>query len=163
MRDRRLLVVAVALALVFAVVWVWRAAGDEATSRSPVAAGQTGRLGAASYRLASLQALERTTGRYDQLLVPEPGAVLVVARIEYNATGIKTFFPCTFELVAGESTWRSEFGYIPPQPADSSCRQNTTGTVAVVFEVPVGALDQVEGVAVVNPGGTTPLLLGRPA
>ena len=136
MRDRRLLVVAVTLALVFSVAWLWRAAGDATSPRNPVPAGQTGRLDAVSYRLVSLQSLERTTTRYDNPVVPAQGAVLVLARIDYDAVGTRTSFGCTFELVAGETTWRSEFGYTPPEPDGGSCESDTAGTVAVLFEFP---------------------------
>jgi hypothetical protein len=163
MRDRHLLVVAIALALVFSGAWVWRAAGDGTSPRSPVPAGGTGRLDAVTYRLASLQTLGRTTTRYDNPVVPAQGAVLVLARIEYDAVGTPTYFPCTFELVAGETAWRSEFGYTPPEPDGGSCDRNTAGTVAVLFDIPARYLAQVQGVGVTNPGGTEPLLLGRPA
>ena len=163
MRDRRLLVVAVTLALVFSGAWLWRAAGDGASQRNPVPAGQTGRLDAVTYRLASLQSLERTSTRYDNPVVPAQGAVLVLARIDYDAVGTPTYFPCTFELVAGETTWRSEFGYTPPEPDGGSCERNTAGTVAVLFEIPARYLEQVQGVGITNPGDTAPLLLGRPA
>jgi hypothetical protein len=163
MKDRRLLVIAVAIALVFSVAWLWRAAGDQATHRTPVPAGQAGRLGAVSYRLISLQALDRTATRYDEPAVPPAGAVLVLARIHYDAAGTKTFFSCTFELVAGETAWRSEFGYSPPEPDSASCDPNTAGTVAVLFEVPARFVEQVRGVGVQNPGGAEPLLAGTPA
>lgn len=163
MRDRRLLIAAVTLALVFSGAWLWRAAGDGTSPRNPVAAGQTGRLDAVTYRLASLQSLERATTRYDNPVVPARGAVLVLARIAYDAVGTRTYFPCTFELVAGETTWRSEFGYFPPEPDAGSCERNTAGTVAVLFEIPARYLEQVQGVGVTNPGGTEPLLLGRTA
>ena len=104
MRDRRLLVVAVTLALVFSGAWLWRASRDGTSRRNPVPAGQTGRLDAVTYRLASLQSLERTATRYDNPVVPAQGAVLVLARIDYDAVGTPTYFPCTFELVAGETT-----------------------------------------------------------
>jgi hypothetical protein len=162
MSDRRLLLIAVAIALIFSGGWLWRAAGDGATPRHPVPAGQAGRIDDVSYRLVSLQALERTATQYDDPIVPPPGAVLVLARIDYDAIGTRTFFSCTFELVAGEATWGSEFGYFPPDPDSASCDPNATGTVAVVFEVPARYLDQVQGVGVVNPGGTEELLVGRP-
>ncbi len=163
MKDRRLLAVAAIVALVFSVAWLWRAAGDEATDRTPVPAGQAGRVGAVTYRLDTLQALERTPTRYDTPVVPVDGAVLVLARIHYDAAGTTGLFGCTFELVAGESTWRSEFGYFPPDPDSASCDPNTAGTVSVLFEVPASAVEQVQGVAVVNRGGTQPLLTGKPA
>jgi len=94
--------------------------------------------------------------------VPAPDAVLVLARIDYGAVDTRTYFGCTFELVAGETTWRSEFGYTPPEPDSGSCDRNTAGTVAVLFEIPTRYLEQVEGVAVTNPGATEPLLVGRP-
>jgi len=162
MRDRRLLVVAVTLALVFSVAWLWRAAGDGATQRDPVPSGQAGRLDAVTYRLVSLQSLERTTTRYEKPVVPAPGAVLVLARIDYDAVGTRTFFGCTFELVAGDTTWRSEFGYTPPEPDSGGCDPDTAGTVAVLFEIPARQLELVQGVGVANPGGTEPLLVGRP-
>ncbi len=163
MRDRRLLIVAVALALVFSAAWLWRAAGDEATDRIPVPAGQSGRLEAVTYRLVSLQALTRVPTRYAEPVVPVDGAVLVLARIHYDAAGTTTFFSCTFELVAGESAWRSDFAYSPPEPDSSSCDPNTAGTVAVVFEIPTHSVEEVQGVAVANPGGSEPLLVGTPA
>ncbi|HEY3337856.1 MAG TPA: hypothetical protein VGK18_05100 [Propionicimonas sp.] len=162
MRDRSLLVVAVSLALVFSVSWLWRAAGDEATPRTPVAAGETGRLGAVTYRLVSLQAVERATTLFDDAVVPVQGAVLVLARIDYDAVGTSTFFACTFELVAGETTWRSEFGYSPPEPDSSTCDRNAAGRVAVLFEIPAHMVNQVQGVGVTNPTGAEPLLVGRP-
>ena len=163
MRDRRLLVVAVTLALVFSGAWLWRASRDGTSRRNPVPAGQTGRLDAVTYRLASLQSLERTATRYDNPVVPAQGAVLVLARIDYDAVGTPTYFPCTFELVAGETTWRSEFGFTPPEPDGGSCERNTAGTVAVLFEIPARYLEQVQGVGITHPGDTAPLLLGRPA
>ncbi len=163
MRDRRLLVVAVTLALVFSGAWLWRAAGDGTSPRNPVPAGETGRLDAVTYRLATLQSLERATTRYDNPVVAAQGAVLVVARIDYDAVGTLTNFGCTFELVAGETTWRSEFGYSPPEPDGGSCDRNSAGTVAVLFEIPARYLAQVQGIGVSNPGGAEPLLLGRPA
>ncbi len=75
MRDRRLLVVAVTLALVFSGAWLWRAAGDGTSPRNPVSTGQTGHLDAVTYRLASLQSLDRTTTRYDNPVVPGGGAI----------------------------------------------------------------------------------------
>ena len=163
MRDRRLLVVAVALALVFSAAWLWRAADDQSTSRTTVPAGQTGRLGAVTYRLDSLQTLARTPTRYDEPVIPADGAVLVLARISYDAAGTTTFFSCTFELVAGDTTWSSEFGYFPPEPDSSSCPPDTAGTVAVLFEIPARSVQQVQGIAVANPGGTQPILSGTPA
>ena len=163
MKDRRLLVVAVAVALVFSVAWLWRAAADEGTARTPVPEGQAGRLGAVSYRLVSLQALDRTPTRYDEPMVPPAGAVLVLARIHYDAAGTTTFFGCSFELVAGETAWRSEFSYSPPEPDSASCDPDTAGTVAVLFEIPARFVEQVQGVGVQNPGGAEPLLTGTPA
>ena len=162
MRDRRLLIIAVALALVFSAAWLWRATGDQTTARTAVPSGQPGRLGAVTYRLDSLQALDRAPSRYEPV-VPTEGAVLVLARISYDAAGTTTFFSCTFELVAGETTWRSDFGYFPPEPDSATCDPDTAGTVAVLFEVPARYAPQVEGVAVANPGGTEPLLSGTPS
>lgn len=163
MRPRTLLLVAVTISLVFAAAWLWRAAGDEAKPRHPVAAGQVGRVDTATYRLVSLEALERIKGDYDRLMVAEPDAVLVLARIDVDGSATDAFIPCTFELVAGELTWASEFGYFPPPPAQATCERGAAGTVAVVFEVPERFLDQVQGVAVPNPSGPAVLLLGRPA
>lgn len=163
MSSRRLLTLAVTTALVFAAAWLWRAAVDDAKPRHPVAPGQVGRVDAATYRLVSLEASDRIQGAYDRLIVAEPDAVLVLARIDVDATGADDLVPCTFQLVAGELVWASEFGYVPPEPATSSCERGAAGTVAVVFELPARYLDQVEGVSVPRPSGPEELLLGRPA
>lgn len=124
--------------------------------------GQAARLDAVTYRLVTLQSSERTTTRYEKPIVPAEGAVLVLARIDYDAIGTRTYFGCTFELVAGDTTWRSEFGYSPPEPDSAGCDRDAAGTVGVLFEIPARYLGQVRGVGVAGTAGTEPLLLGRP-
>jgi hypothetical protein len=162
MRDRRLLVVAVALALVFSAAWLWRAAGDGVTERVAVPDGASTTADGVVYRLASLRTSERVTSGAASQIVATRGATLVVATVRYDATMQTGDVYCGFALVAGEATWEPEFGWLPPEGQASFCDSGSAGTVTALFEVPQGFLDQVQGILVTNPGGASPLLLGRP-
>jgi hypothetical protein len=161
MKDGKLLGAAIAVALVFSTGWLWRAAGDAVPDRALVAPGATAQVGGVEYRLRSLTAAERFPTGSDQPVVAVTGAVLVLAQVDYDATGVGSVY-CSFELVAGETTWGAEFGYYPPEGGSVSCALKETGTVSALFEVPSAFLAQVQGVGVINPDGTEPILPGRP-
>lgn len=162
MNDRKLLAVAIAVALVFATGWLWRAAGDAVPDRSLVAPGGAATVDGVEYSLRSLTSSERVTTGTDRPVVAVSGAVLVLAEVDYDATGAAGSVYCSFELVAGETTWGAEFGYYPPEGGSVSCDPGKTGTASALFEVPRSFLTQVQGVGVINPGGTEPILPGRP-
>ena len=162
MNDRKLLGVAIAVALVFATGWLWRAAGDDVTDRALASPGAIATVRGIDYRLRSLTSSERVTTGSDREVVAVTGAVLVLAEVDYDATGSTGSVYCSFELVAGETTWGSEFNYSPPQGVSLWCDPGKSGTVSALFEVPRTFLAQVQGVGVINPGGTEPILLGRP-
>jgi hypothetical protein len=162
MNDRKLLAVAIAVSLVLATGWLWRAAGDAAPQRSAVAPGAPASVDGVDYRLRSLTSGDRVTTGSDRPTVAVNGAVLVLAEVDYDATRAAGSVYCSFELVAGDTTWSSEFGYYPPGDGSVSCDPGRTGTVSALFEVPRAFLAQVQGVGVINPGGTEPLLPGHP-
>lgn len=163
MKDRRLVVAAILAAVVFVSVWLWRAAGDGEQFLSPLPAGQTATVDGVDYKLVSLLASEQVTAGSGEV-VAEDGAVLVLARLEYDATAHSGSLYCSFELVAGELHWRPEFGYYPAEPDSISCTVGESGTVSALFEVPKKLLAAVQGVAVLDPaGGPAPVLAGRPA
>jgi hypothetical protein len=162
MNDRKLLAVAIAVALVFATGWLWRAAGDAAPDRAVVTPGAAATVGGVDYRLRSLTAGERFPTGSDRAIVAVDGAVLVLAEVDYDASGSAGSVYCSFELVAGDTTWGAEFGYYPPEDGSISCGPGKTGTVSALFEVPRAFLAQVQGVGVINPDGTEPVLAGRP-
>ena len=162
MNDRKLLGVAIAVALVFATGWLWRAAADAVPDRSQVSAGAPASVDGVEYRLRSMTSSDRVTTGSNRQTVAVSGAVLILAEVDYDATGATGSVYCGFELVAGESTWDAEIGYYPPKGGSISCDRGKTGTVSVLFEVPGGFLDRIQGVGVVNLGGTEPILPGRP-
>ena len=162
MNDRKLLGVAIAVAVVVATGWLWRAAGDDVTDRAPAPVGAVATVKGVGYSLRSLTSGERVATGSDRPLVAVSGAVLVLAEVDYDATGAAGSVFCSFELVAGEITWGQEFGYYPPEGASVSCDPGKTGTVSALFEVPRAFLAQVQGVGVINPEGIEPILPGRP-
>jgi len=162
MRDRRLLIVAVALALVFAVTWLWRAAGDGVTDRVEVGAGASTTVDGVIYRLESLRTSDRVTSGAADQIVATRGATLVLATVTYDATAATTPVYCNFELVAGDANWDPEMGWTPPEGEAAFCDSGSTGSVSALFEVPQGFLSRVQGVGITNPDGALPLLLGRP-
>ena len=162
MNDRKLLGVAIAVALVFATGWLWRAAGDAVPDRSRVSAGAPASLDGVEYRLRSMTSGERVTTGSDRPTVAVRGAVLILAEVDYDATGATGSTFCSFELVAGDTTWDAEAGYYPPEGGSISCDPGQTGTVSALFEVPRTFLAQVEGVGVINLAGTEPVLPGHP-
>ncbi|MGV8907502.1 MAG: hypothetical protein ACOH1Y_00825 [Propionicimonas sp.] len=162
MIDRKLLGVAMAVAVLFATGWLWRAAYDDVSDRALVSDGATATVKGVDYRLRSLTSSDRVTTSSDRPLVAVSGAVLVLAEVDYDSTGAGGSVFCSFELVAGETTWDQEFGYFPPDDGSVSCDPGKTGTVSALFEVPRALLAQVQGVGVINTDGTEPILPGRP-
>lgn len=161
MKDARLVLAAVLAAAVFVSVWLWRAAGDEAKFQDPLPSGQSATVDGVDYRLVSLLA-SKGVPMGSRQMVAEDGAVLVLARLSYDATAHTGDFYCSFELVAGELHWHSDFGYYPPEPDSISCGQGESGTVSALFEVPEKLLAQVQGVAILAPDGQpAPVLGGR--
>jgi hypothetical protein len=163
MRDRRLLVVAVTVALVFSIAWFWRAASDGVPDRVQVPEGTPASVGGVAYSLESLQATDRIASGAFAELVAVKGATLVRATVRYDASTVSEPVYCSLKLVAGETTWDAELGWVPPKGESSSCDSNTAGAVSAVFEVPQGFLGSVQGIEVINPDGADPVLLGRPA
>lgn len=162
MKDIRLLVAALLAAVVFASVWLWRAGGDGPRFEGPLPAGQAATVDGVEYRLVSLLAGEQVPVGSGQV-VAEDGAVLVLARLRYDATRHSGSLYCSFQLVAGDLHWRPEFGYYPAEPETASCVERDAGTVSALFEVPARLLAQVEGVAVMAPDGQpAPVLGGSP-
>jgi hypothetical protein len=86
----------------------------------------------------------------------------VTVTVTYDATATTAPVHCSLELVAGEASWDPEMDWIPPRGEVAFCDSGSAGTVAAVFEVPEAFLSRVQGVGVSNPGGASPLLLGRP-
>ena len=162
MKGRRLLIVAVALALVFSFAWLWRAAGDGVTDRVAVPEGSSATVNGVVYRLQSLRTSDRVPSGTAGQVVATRGAALVEATVTYDATGQAGDVYCSLELVAGETSWQPERGWLPPEGLASFCDSGSGGTVTALFEVPRGFLAAVQGVGVTNPGGTSPLLLGSP-
>lgn len=163
MSSRRLLVIALTVALVFTVGWLWRAADADATGYRRVPAASTALIGNLAVRLSSLRFSTSVNGSYGQRVLPVPGAVLVLARVDYDATAEVGGGYCQVLLVAGDATWEPEFGFSPPEPDDSTCEPGSRGTMTVLFEVPDSFRGRIEGVAVAagDEDGAT-LLEGRP-
>lgn len=163
MRDLRKLAVAVVLAAVFAAGWLWRAAGDGVEQRTFLPAGQFAGVDGVKYRLATLRISRQVASGYSDQITPAPGAVLVLARLDYDASTHSGNLYCSFELVAGELAWDQLFGFAPTEPDSTSCTAGSAGTVSALFEVPEKFLDQIQGVEVVPPGGVAaPVLIGQP-
>ncbi len=161
--DHRLLAVAVAVAVLFGAGWLWRAADDRITRTELVPAGEPVQLDRVEYRLASLATPGSVPSGFDELVTPLPDAVLVLARIDYDATARTEPLYCGFQLVAGELIWKPHRDYYPADPDTGSCAAGRAGTATVLFEIPQHLLGQVQGVGVL-PGDDRPLpvLQGRP-
>ncbi|MCA0294283.1 MAG: hypothetical protein LCH96_03015 [Actinobacteria bacterium] len=163
MTSRRILVIALAVAVLFSLGWVWRSAAEEAPGYRRVPEGSTALVGDIAVRLLSLRLTTSVTGRFDDHLAPVAGAVLVLARVDYDATAHTGELYCQLRLVAGDASWDAEFAYSPPEPDASSCEAGSRGTVTVLFEVPESFVGRLEGVAVaVGADGGSTLLEGRP-
>ncbi len=161
MSGRRLLVVAVTVALAFTVAWLWRGSGDRVTDRLAVADGASATVGGISYRLESLRTSDRVASGLAGQVVATGGATLVVASVTYDATRATGDAYCRLELVAGDVSWDPESGWLPPETASSFCGSGEAGTVSALFEVPNTFLTRIQGIGITNPDGASPLLLGR--
>jgi hypothetical protein len=162
MSPRRLLVIALSAALAFTVAWLWRAAGDDRTDYQLVPPGAAVAFGQAGWHLTGLRVSTSVTDRYGTEHTPVDDAVLVLATLDYDATGRTEKLYCGFSLVAGDASWESETGFFPAEPRTWSCDAGTKGTIAALFEIPKTYLSRVQGVAVNVGVSPIPLLEGVP-
>ena len=161
MNDRELLGVAIAVALVFATGWLWRAAGDDVTDRALVPVGAAAAVKGVDYRLRSLTSGERVGTGSDRHSSPSAAPCWSLPR--WTTTPPELPEVCS----AVSRSWpgrRPESGVrlLPTWGRLGFLRSRQGGTVSALFEVPRAFLAQVQGVGVINPEGTEPILPGRP-
>lgn len=155
---RRLLAVAVAIAVLTSAAWLWVASGDGKVSYHPVAAGQAFSAGTATWKLVQLHSMQELPDGSR----PVNGAVYVIADVEADLTGFAADGFCTWRLRAGEYEFEPTIGYFPSGPAVfSRCEPGTSGVVSTAFEVPAKLVDQVDGVVLGIPTQSNVLLAGR--
>ena len=93
----------------------------------------------------------------DETIQPAPGAVFLAVGINYVLTN-DTGYSCTWELLGDDRSWGRTYRFMPwdidpefeygcpsadPSP-DSPEALETSGFIAVVFEVPQSALPEIE-------------------
>ncbi len=155
---RGLLAVAVAIAILTSVAWLWVAQGDGKVSYHPVPAGQVFASGGGAWKLVRLRSVAALPGG----LWPVGGAVYVIADVEADLVDLPASGSCAWRLRAGEYEFESVNSYLPTGTGVSGqCQPGTKGIVSTAFQVPAKLVDQVDGVVLSVPTQRNVLLAGR--
>lgn len=117
----------------------------------------------ATFKLTHLRATPKATDKYGQELAALPNAVLIIATVSYDASGVSNpDFTCSFRLRAGEIQWSpDESRFTPPPPEVAFCEPGQVGTITTLFQVPSSVLNQVDGLIVVDSSGPLQVLAGQ--
>jgi hypothetical protein len=157
-RQRELLAVALAVAVLVGAGWLWVAAGDGRADYPTVPAGQAYHAGGATWTLTRLTAVNTLPDGSR----PATGAVFVVADVQAELSAFAADDHCLLSLHAGEWEFGSQVGYLPTDPTvHTSCHRGGSGVVSAAFEVPANLLDRVDGVLLATAGAPTTVLAGR--
>jgi|GEM_PF-3140030 len=143
----RVLLIGLLAALLTSGAWLYLARNDgkRFVPTTVVAAGQTYRLGTASFGLDRLYVTETVDG-----WPPVNQATYVAAELRADLTGLAVDQSCLFFLQAGEYSFASVPSYASLEPPLSDrCESGATGTIRVSFEVPSRLLDKVDGLILI--------------
>lgn len=140
----------VAAAAVLTTLWVIRAPMDYVGDPPTTPQGETAVAGGTDFTLRGMATVDEIPQGSGEVETPLPGATYVGVLIDYESTdGAEA--SCLLYLLGNDRQWGSAYVYIVDSRYTSTCK-DTSGTVMQFFEVPLSAVDEIRGVAVIGKG-----------
>lgn len=146
-RSRRVLAAGVVAALATTAASFYLARDDGRQPYELAAAGATARVGNGTFHLGGVHDVGVLAGTYE-VERPVAGATFLVVDLDVDLGGLARDDACLIHLMAGDYSFDSDLGYLPPEPAHAGCEPGTHGTIELAFEVPERLVGAVDGVRV---------------
>lgn len=142
----------VLVALVFSLLWLARATVPFVPDPEPVAAGGTGSTPGGEFTLVKLVTVDELP-RYGEVDTPMAGASFVAVRFDYSGPSGTQIY-CTVELLGDDRKWvNTRLASVEDLGYQSYC-DGSSGRVAMFFEIPTTAVEEIRGIRIRGNDGT---------